>query len=310
MAHKIYENYVLSNLVEDQYNSHLDLQNFCTIDNSLVGSAGMKRKFNIYSATNATQKLKMGEGNTQSIDVSFKEREYEIAMAQNRFEYFDEQEMTDPMLVPTGTKHMAVDMFNTVNADVYGEFIKAPRVVVTPAIGFDAFVDGIASLNIESTDNDPKTLAPMTFAFVSPNDTAEIRKSFKDELKYVEAFVRDGYIGTIGGVNLHVKKDAKDGTIVISTRSAVTIFNKKGVEIEQQREQNIRKNTIYSRKYYVVALTNETKAVKIVKGKAELSGDTSVQPNKTYYAKVGNTYIAGVPTANPKTEKFFEIKPE
>ena len=38
MAHKIYENFYLSNEVEDQYNSHLDLQQFCTVDNSLVGT--------------------------------------------------------------------------------------------------------------------------------------------------------------------------------------------------------------------------------------------------------------------------------
>ena len=44
MAHKIYDNFYLSNEVEDQFNSHLDLQQFCTVDNSLVGTAGMKRK--------------------------------------------------------------------------------------------------------------------------------------------------------------------------------------------------------------------------------------------------------------------------
>ena len=71
MGHTIYDNFFLSNEVEDQYNSHLDLQNFCTVDNSLVGEPGMKRKINRYSATNGTQKLTMGNGNTQSIEVSY-----------------------------------------------------------------------------------------------------------------------------------------------------------------------------------------------------------------------------------------------
>ena len=61
MAHTIYDNFYLSNEVEDQYNSHLDLQQFCTVDNSLVGTAGMLRKINRYKATNGTQKLGMGE---------------------------------------------------------------------------------------------------------------------------------------------------------------------------------------------------------------------------------------------------------
>ena len=51
MANVVYENFFLSNEVEDQYNSHLDLQQFCTIDNGLVGTAGMKRVINTYRAT-------------------------------------------------------------------------------------------------------------------------------------------------------------------------------------------------------------------------------------------------------------------
>ena len=141
MAHKIYDNFYLSNEVEDQFNSHLDLQQFCTVDNSLVGTAGMKRKINVYKATAGTEKLKMGEGNTKSIEVSFTPEEYEIQLAQNKFQYYDEQEMTDPMLVPVGTRHMGTDMFNTVNGDVYGEFKKATMVVPTAKIDFAAFVE-------------------------------------------------------------------------------------------------------------------------------------------------------------------------
>ena len=54
------------------------------------------------------------------------------------------------------------------------------------------------------------------------------------------------------------------GTIVVATRQAVTLFNKKGVEVEQERDGDIRQNTIFSRKYYLAALTDATKAVKIV----------------------------------------------
>ena len=43
MAHKIYDNFVLANEIEDQYNSHLDLVRFCTVDNSLTGVPGMTK---------------------------------------------------------------------------------------------------------------------------------------------------------------------------------------------------------------------------------------------------------------------------
>ena len=211
------------------------------------------------------------------------------------------------MLVPVGTRHMGTDMFNTVNGDVYGEFKKATMVVPTAKIDFAAFVDAVANLNIESTDNQPEKVAPQTFAFVHPGDTAELRKNLAEDLKYVEAFARAGYIGTVGGVNIYTKKDATKGTIVVATRQAVTIFNKKGVEVETDRNGDIRQNTIWSRKYYLAALTDATKAVKIFKGTATATADTTVSEGKVYYAKTDNGYIVDKPKTNPKTEGFYEI---
>lgn len=305
--HKIYDNFYLSNEVEDQFNSHLNLQQFCTVDNSLVGTAGMIRKINVYRATNGTEKLAMGVGNSKSIEVTYTPEEYKILMAQNKFQYYDEQEMTDPMLVPVGTRHMGTDMFNTVNGEIYDEFKKATMVVLVDKYDFAAFVDAVASLNIESTDNEPEKVAPQTFAFINGSDTAELRKNLAEDLKYVEAYARSGYVGTVAGVNIYTKKDATKGTVVVATRQAVTIFNKKGVEVEQERDGNIRQNTIFSRKYYLAALTDATKAVKICKGTAKTTTDTTVNASKTYYAKTDNGYIVGKPKTDPKTEGFYEI---
>ena len=261
MAHTIYDNFFLSNEVEDQFNSHLDLQQFCTIDRTLEGTAGMLRKINVYRATNGTEKLAMGEGNTKSIEVSYTPEEYRILLAQNRFEYYDEQAMTDPNLVPVGVRHMGTDMFNTVNADIFAEFKKASLSVSAQAFNFDAFVDAQAKLNLENLEG------VTIFGWVCPTDMANVRKQLKDSLQYVEAFAKQGYVGTVGGVNLYTKKDATPGEILIATKEAVTLFVKKGTEVEQpprdSEDANIRKNTILSRKYYLAALTDETKVVKI-----------------------------------------------
>lgn len=257
MANTVYENFYLSNEIEDQYNSHLDLQQFCTVDNTLTGVAGMKRKINVYRATNGTEKLGISEGNTKSITVSFAPEEYEILLAQNRFDYFDEEEMTDPMIVTTGTKHMGTDLFNTVNADIFAEFNKATLTVSASAPDFAAFVDAQAMLNLENLEG------VTVFGWVNPADMGKVRKALKDDLKYVEAFAKQGYVGTVGGVNLYTKKDAVENTIIIATKDAVTLFNKRGTEVEQERDSNIRKNSIFSRKYYLAALTDATKAVKI-----------------------------------------------
>lgn len=257
MANTVYSNFFLSNTVEDQFNSHLDLQQFCTIDNTLEGTAGMKRVIHTYRATNGTEKLTIGQGNSKSIEVSYTPVEYEIALAQNRFVWNDEHAMTDPMLVPVGMKHAGTDMFNTVQGDIYTEFAKTGLEVPVSAFDFDAFVDASAALNLENVEG------VNLFAFVCPKDKAKIRKALKDSLEYVEAYARQGYIGSVAGINLYDKADATEGEIIVATKEAVTIFNKKGTEVEEERDANTRVNSAFSRKYYVVALTDESKAVKI-----------------------------------------------
>lgn len=267
MANAPYTNFFLSNEVEDQFNSHLDLQQFVTVDRSLVGEAGMVRKINVYRATDGTEKLTLGKGNTKSIEVSHQTEDYAIQLAQNRFQYFDEEAMADPMIVPVGMRHAGTDLFNTMNADIFAEFNKTGVTHSASALNFDAFVDAAALLNVENLEG------LQVFGFVNAADMGALRKGLKDDLKYVEAFARQGYVGTVAGINIYTKKDAVTGTVIIGTKDAVTLFVKTGTEIEQimpgQRSEtaaNIRQNTIFSRKYYLAALTDETKAVKITVG--------------------------------------------
>ena len=298
----VYDNFFLSNEIEDQFNSHLDLQSFCTIDNTLTGVAGMVRKIHKYSATSGTEKLAVGVGNTQTIAATYTEKEYRILLAQNRFAYYDEEAMTDPMVVTTGTRHAGTDLFNTANGDIYSAFNEATMVLPVATLGFDAFVDAVAMLNLENLEG------VQIFAFVNPGDMAKLRKVLKDDLKYVEAFAKSGYVGTVGGVNIYTKKDAETGKVVVATKEAVTLFNKKGTEVEQERQQNTRKNTVYSRKYYLAAMTNETKAVKIMAGyTARKTTDTDVSSSKTYYVEKGIGYVE---VASPKTadiSTYYEI---
>ena len=264
MANTAYENFFLGTIVEDQFNSHLDLARFVTVDTTLQGTAGMKKIVNVYSATNGTEKLTQGQGNSKSITAGFTQKEYEILLAQNRFEWFDEEAMKDPELVPVGMKHAGTDLFNTMNADIFAEYKKGTQTVEASAPNFEAFVDAIAKMNVENDENIE------IFAFVNATVKAKLRKALKDELKYVEAFARAGYIGTVAGVNVYDKKDADDDEIVVATKEAVRLLVKTGTEVEQitknarsETAANTRLNTAFSRKYYVAALDNDTKVVRI-----------------------------------------------
>jgi hypothetical protein len=265
-----YDNFVLQNEVQDMYLSRLNLQQFCTVDTSLVNEPGDIVKVNVYSATDGAEDVALGEGNTKSIVVSKTDKAYTVKTAQNRFEWLDEEARRDPMVPYVGAQKAGIDLFNHEMADIYAEFKKATlKATLTDNDYFGAIVDAQAQLNIEATDQG----APDTFAFVSPADLAKIRKSLKDNLKYVESFVRTGYVGTVAGTPLFVKKDATAGTIVLATKEAVKLYVKKGVTTELiaegQRDAddaNIRKNTLFSRAVYLPVFYNATKAVLITAG--------------------------------------------
>lgn len=261
MPNTVFDNYFLANEIEDQYNSLLDLNPFCIQNNDLAGVDGMKYTVHTYTGTGTAEKLAQGVGNSNDLSVSYTPQDYIIALAQSRFPYYDEEMMKDSFAINAGVKYQATDLFNVVNADIYTALKTATTSsVASPDYSFDTFVDTLAEMNVEAVDQG----GPSCFALVCSADMAEIRKANKTTLQYVEAFARTGYVGTIAGINLYVKKDATPGTIVIATRDATTVFNKPGVEAESERDANTRKNTLYVRKYYLAALTDATKARKIV----------------------------------------------
>lgn len=286
MANKPYENIVLANEVEDQFKSHIDHARFCTVDNTLEGEPGMQKSIRKYFAkvtpiaggdstkgAQAVEKLDMKAGNTKIIEMDYGEEPYVIETAQNQGVWYDEEQMKDPYVGLVIARYAGTDMFNTMNADVIAEFQKTTQTAsVTSGDYFSAFVDAQALLPSSDESNTPGSDA---FALVNKFDVARIRKALKDDLKYVEAFARRGYIGTVAGTNIYVDPlltatAAAAGTIVLATKQAVTLFVKTGTQVESfQRgtrsaaDADIRKNTLITRKYYVAALTDERYAVKI-----------------------------------------------
>ena len=258
MAHTIYENFVLENKIEDMLTTAIDMNQFLTPDYSLTETAGMIKKVHNYSATGNVEVLAMGEGNTQSIEVKFEPTEYEVLTTQGSFPYYDEQEMTDPMVVDVGLAKMSANMTNSLTRDVITELGKATLTHYGATWKFDDVVDAIAVLNIEDQEG--------LFLLISPTEQASFRKNLKDDLSYVEAFARTGYIGSVCGVPVFMSKAVPTGEAYLASREAVSCFVKKGVEIEQTRDADHRKNDIYARKVMLVALTDPTKVCKITSG--------------------------------------------
>lgn len=258
MAHTIYENEILSNKMNDILTTQVNLNNYMTIDTSMAEGAGMKKVINTYTSTGNVEALAMGEGNKGEIEVSFTPAEYDVLTYQGKFAFYDEQEMTDNMVVDTGLQHSADRMVNKFVELAVAEFDKATLTHTAAAWGFDAVVDGIAKMNLEDETG--------LFLLISPADKAAFRKALKDDLSYSEGFVRTGYIGSVAGVPVIVTKAVAAGKAYLATKEAVTTFIKKDTETEYAREADIRKNTYWVRKFAVVALTDATKCVKITVG--------------------------------------------
>ena len=255
MAHKVYENVVLSNKVNDILTTQVDLNSYMTIDTSLTENAGMKKIVNTYTASGEVEELAMGQGNSTEIEVSFTPTQYDVKTYQGKFAFYDEQEMTDPMVVEVGLDGSAKTMINTFTEKAIAEFEKATLEVPTASWSFNTVVDAIAKMNLESEEG--------LFLLISPADQAAVRKALKDDLKYSEGFVRTGYIGSVCGVPVIVSKAVPANKGYLATKEAVSVFIKKDTETEYERDADTRKNSYWIRKVAVVALTDATKVVKI-----------------------------------------------
>ena len=255
MAHTIYENFVLENKLGDMLITQVDLNGYLTVDTSLTQEPGMKKIIHTYRATSGVEELGMGEGNSKDIEVSFDTKEYEVKTYQGRFVYYDEQAMTDPMVIDTGLEGISADMINQFVTLAVDEYEKATLTQTGIAWDFDIIVDALAKMNMESEEG--------LFLMISPADLAGFRKALREDLSHSEGYVRTGYIGHVAGVPVVVSKAVKAGSGYLATKDAVTLFLKKATEIEQDRDPDIRKNFVWGRKVGLVALTDENKVVKI-----------------------------------------------
>ena len=262
----------VSNEIEDLYASHLNLNGFCTVDDGLQGVPGDIRKINTYNAIGSAEEVAEGEGNSGYISTTLVEKEYRVKCAQAWFRYSDEAIMRDPVAVQTGISKLGVSLFDKVNADLYGEMAKASRVVEASTPDFDAFVDAAAKINFadgnESAREYQGRTIPTLWAIMDAQTLASTRKAMKQQIVYDPTLAwAQGYVGTVAGIALFVKKNATEKLIYVGTDKAVTIFNKTGVKTEiaarSKDEANKRLNDIFARKYYIAALTRDDQIVQI-----------------------------------------------
>lgn len=285
MSNNPYTNKVIENKIESLLATKVDLSAYFTVDRELAENAGMTKTVNKYKAMGNVEDLAQGEGNTGVIEAGYQGTDYTVGVTQGKGVWYDEEAMKDPKIVDTIVQGAAEIMQNDFTSKAIAQAQKFDLAVEcdfstsTAGYFFGKFVDALALFGEE---------AEGLISLVNPANVAYIRKQFGQSLQYVEGFVRTGYIGTVAGVPIIMTNACPEGCMPIFTKEALTLFLKKGVEIEQDRDPDLRKNLLYIRKVALVAMTDAKKIVGLAKAQTTACAITTyVKDDKTIAGTCG-----------------------
>lgn len=266
MANTVYANKVIEAKAKDLLTTQVNARSMMTIDNSLTATAGMTKTINTYTYSGVAEELAVGVGNTSSTrgSIAYVGKDYVVKMVQQAADYYDEDFMKDNLIVDFMLKGATQVMTNKMTSDFYAalatkgsgstELVKGVTFAKGKSLSYDVIVDAISELNVEDESG---------IFIVIPNAwKASLRKDADYKSAQMGEVIYNGQVGIIAGIPVIATKALTDKAYVM-TKEAVTLFMKKDVEVEQERDADTRKNSIYLRDCYICALTDATKACKI-----------------------------------------------
>lgn len=256
MANTVFENKIIEAKAKDLLTTAVNTRNLMTVDNELAQEAGMTKVVNVYTYTGTAEELANGQGNTNRGSIGFEGKEYTVKLIQQAFDYTDEEFMKDNTIVDNMLKGANQVMVNKLTADFVAELAKATLNVDLgeAALGYDKIVDAIAELNLEDEGQ--------VFIVIPNVWKAALRKDEDYKTARMGEVIYNGQVGTICGIPVIATKALTDVAYVM-TKEAVKLFMKKDVEVEQDRNPDTRKNSVYLRTAYIAALVDATKICKI-----------------------------------------------
>ena len=268
MANTVYPNKVIEAKAKDILTTQINARSMMTIDTSLTQNAGMVKTINTYTYTGTAEEVSAGSGNSTRGSIAYVGKDYTVKMVQQAFDYLDEDFMKDPVIVDFGIKGATSVMTNKMTSDFYSalatkngatELVTGITFAKGKALSYDVIVDAISELNLEDESK---------IFIVIPNAwKASLRKDADYKSAQMGEVIYNGQVGTICGIPVIATKALTDKAYVM-TNEAVTLFLKMDVEVEQDRDADKRKNSVYLRDCYVCALTDATKACRITEATA------------------------------------------
>ena len=265
MANRLYDNFILENKIKSIIDTKLNANRLFTTNYGLTTHPGMIYKIHKYlSDAGKAEWLAKTEGNTKVIEAGYADEEYVVGTVQDKTIWYDEDEMTDPVLVDTLVKGVGENITEFILKAAIGEMentkhkyeIDWTQATTTPNYIFGLIADALAIIaenNIEEDSN--------YCIYIHPSKEAVIRKSLLDNLKYTEDYIRTGAIGAVCGVPVYRSNDIPEDCMFVENSGAMTCFLKKNLETETDRDPDTRKNYLWARQVGVIAMTDENKCI-------------------------------------------------
>jgi N4-gp56 family major capsid protein len=262
---------VMAPMISAKLSSAIVATPFAKIDNTLVGRPGSTITVPRYEYIGAATDLAEGE-TADKTKLTTTSTPYTVKKAVKQVELTDEAVLSgygNP--VGETNSQLAKAIAEKVDNDVMAA-LKGAQLTFTATgdISYDNIVDAIDALNEE--ENVEKVM------FIHPKQVSTLRKDddFISNDKYNNNVIMRGEIGMVANTRIVVSKKAINdaGTYYLNPivelkpesqtgdeSAAVTIFMKRNVNLETQRELGNYTTLIGVDEHYVVALTDESKVV-------------------------------------------------
>lgn len=245
---------------------------FANIDTTLVGKPGSTITVPKYLYIGDAEDLAEGV-KAETVQLTTDTAEYTVKKAVKQVRLTDEAVLSgygNP--VGETNSQLAKSIASKIDQDIM-DVLQTASVVVTgsasDAISYDGIVDAIDYFNEEQ--NMEKVM------FINPHQVSELRKdeNFISREKYGNEVMINGEIGRIANARIVPSRrvEAKNGVYscpIVQLKgepetsdetAAVTIYMKRNVNVETQRELEDYTTLIGADEHYVAALTDESKVV-------------------------------------------------
>ena len=263
---------VMAPMITAKINQKIVATPFAKIDDTLVGQPGSTITIPRYKYIGEAEDVAEGiEAGTTKLETDTDE--YKVKKVMKAVTLTDEAVLSgygNP--VGEANSQLGKAVAEKIDNDIFDELAKAQNTITLDGdISYNNVVDSLDRFTEE--ENVPKVM------FIHPKQVTQLRKdpNFISNDKYAGNVMMRGEIGMIANTRIIPSKKAisKDGTLflnpIVQLRaetqtgddelSAITIFMKKGVNVETERHTLNRTTDISIDQHYIVALTDETKVV-------------------------------------------------